>query len=109
MALWDGRFGEGPARAMLEFSESLGTDMAMWQEDVRASVAHVVMLGEDNVPRTSSARLAGHTLIWFAGDTTLRLEGDLTATQAARVAESISPVAIVSRPPAAVPDPDGSR
>jgi hypothetical protein len=52
----------------------------------------VVMLGEDNVPRTSSARLAGHTLIWFVGDTTLRLEGDLTATQATRVAESISPV-----------------
>ena len=55
MALWDGRFGEGTARAMLEFSESLGTDMAMWQEDLRASVAHVVMLGEVGILTSAEA------------------------------------------------------
>ncbi len=46
MALWDGRFGGGPAEEMLRFSESLGVDLAMLEEDVRGSVAHATMLEE---------------------------------------------------------------
>ena len=46
MALWDGRFGGGPNAEMQAFSESLDTDLLMWQEDIAGSIAHVTMLGE---------------------------------------------------------------
>ena len=38
----------------------------------------------DGTRRTESARLAGHTLIWQDGGTTLRLEGDLSLERARR-------------------------
>ena len=46
MALWDGRFSQGPAQEMQVFSESLSTDMQMWEEDIRGSIAHATMLEE---------------------------------------------------------------
>ena len=46
MALWGGRFEGGPNAEMQAFSESLGTDMLMWREDIAGSIAHVTMLGE---------------------------------------------------------------
>jgi hypothetical protein len=52
----------------------------------------VVLLDPDGSRRTETARLAGHTLIWPRGDTTLRLEGDLTLEEAVRIAESAMPV-----------------
>lgn len=52
----------------------------------------VVLLDPDGSRRTESARLAGHTLIWPAGRTTVRLEGDLSLTEAVAVAESAEPV-----------------
>jgi len=44
MALWDGRFEGGPAAEMQAFSESLGTDLQMWREDIMGSRAHCTML-----------------------------------------------------------------
>jgi hypothetical protein len=41
--------------------------------------------------RSAAARLAGHTLIWPAGPTTLRLEGHLTLGRAVEIAESAVP------------------
>ncbi|MCK6520947.1 argininosuccinate lyase [Myxococcota bacterium] len=46
MALWDGRFEGGPAEAMLRFSESLGVDLQMFNEDIDGSIAHATMLAE---------------------------------------------------------------
>ncbi|MFT4974363.1 MAG: argininosuccinate lyase [Myxococcota bacterium] len=46
MALWDGRFSGGPAAEMQAYSESLSTDLLMWEEDIAGSVAHATMLGE---------------------------------------------------------------
>ncbi len=46
MALWSGRFEGGPAEEMQVFSESLSTDLLMWEEDIAGSVAHATMLGE---------------------------------------------------------------
>ncbi len=40
MALWGGRFTGDPSRDMVQFSESLGVDMEMWREDIRASKVH---------------------------------------------------------------------
>jgi hypothetical protein len=51
----------------------------------------VVVLDEEDNPRTETARLAGQTLIWPMEDTTLRLEGDLTREEAVAIAESASP------------------
>lgn len=60
-----------------------GSD-ALWFE-----VPHdVTLFNDDGTRRTESARLAGHTLIWPRGVTTLRLEGDLTLEQAVEIAES---------------------
>jgi argininosuccinate lyase len=44
MSLWGGRFTGGPAEQMQAFSESLGTDLVMWPEDIRGSIAHATML-----------------------------------------------------------------
>ncbi len=46
MALWDGRFDGGPSAEMQAFSESISTDLLMWEEDIAGSRAHATMLGE---------------------------------------------------------------
>jgi len=46
MALWDGRFANGPAEEMQQFSESLSTDLQMWKQDIQGSIAHATMLHE---------------------------------------------------------------
>jgi len=45
VALWDGRFGDGPADEMQRFSESIGVDLRMFNEDIDGSIAHATMLG----------------------------------------------------------------
>ena len=45
MSIWGGRFDGGPNAEMQAFSESMGVDLAMWEEDIAGSVAHVTMLG----------------------------------------------------------------
>jgi len=64
-----------------------GTD-ALWFEEPH----EVVLLEPDGSRRTESARLAGHTLIWLADDTTLRLEGDVSLERAVEIAESSVPI-----------------
>ncbi len=44
MALWDGRFEGGPAAEMQAYSESLGVDLRMFEEDILGSQAHARML-----------------------------------------------------------------
>lgn len=56
----------------------------------------VVLLDRDGGRRTETARLAGHTLIWPQGTTTLRLEGRLSLDRAVRLAESVR--AVLPRP-----------
>lgn len=46
MSLWNGRFDGSPAEEMLRFSESLGVDLRMFEEDIRGSLAHATMLAE---------------------------------------------------------------
>jgi hypothetical protein len=52
----------------------------------------VVLLDPDGTRRTESARLAGNTLIWMYGATTVRLEGAFGLARATRIAESVAPV-----------------
>ncbi|MCB9743367.1 MAG: argininosuccinate lyase [Alphaproteobacteria bacterium] len=46
MALWDGRFDGGPVEEMQRFSESLGVDLRMFEEDIDGSRAHTAMLAQ---------------------------------------------------------------
>ena len=55
MALWDGRFEGGPGEEMQRFSESLGVDMRMFEEDIAGSKAHATMLGEIGLLTTLEA------------------------------------------------------
>ncbi|MDF1602150.1 hypothetical protein [Nocardioides sp. YIM 152315] len=61
---------------------------ALWFEEPH----EVALIDADGTQVTHSARLAGHTLIWQDGATTLRLEGDIDLGRAIRVAESSEPV-----------------
>jgi len=57
---------------------------ALWFGDSH----EVVLLGEDGSRIPETQRPAGRTLIWTIGDTTLRLEGDLSLAHAVELAES---------------------
>jgi hypothetical protein len=67
---------------------SVGAADALWFEEQH----EVVLLEADGSRRTESARLAGHTLIWPEGPTTMRLEGELSLARAVEIAESVVPV-----------------
>ena len=67
---------------------AVGPVDALWFEQPH----EVVLLDPDGGRRAETARLAGHTLIWPRGDTTLRLEGELTLAEAVAIAESARPV-----------------
>jgi hypothetical protein len=75
-------------RAPGVFYASVGGTDALWFEEPH----EVVLLEPDGTRRSESARLAGHTLIWQDGHTTLRIEGDLSLERAVRIAESAVPV-----------------
>lgn len=66
----------------------VGDTEGVWFEEPH----EVVLLAPDGTRRRESARLAGHTLIWQRGVTTLRLEGELDLDRAVAVAESVEPV-----------------
>jgi hypothetical protein len=85
---FDGRFDWAFAKAAPAVSfVSVGDTDGLWFE-----VPHeVVLIEPDGSRRTESARLAGHTLIWLAGDTTMRLEGDVALDRAVEIAESAEP------------------
>jgi hypothetical protein len=75
-------------RAPDVFYVSVGGTDALWFDEPH----EVALLEADGTKRTKSARLAGHTLIWQEGSTTLRLEGDVTLERAVEIAESVAPV-----------------
>lgn len=82
---FDGRLDWSMAKRALEvlFVDVSGSD-ALWFDD--AHEVWIIGEGEPHAPR-----LAGHTLIWPVGDTTLRLEGDLDVETATEIAESVEP------------------
>lgn len=60
---------------------------ALWFPDSH----QVAVLDEQGREVVESRRRVGSTLVWMVGDTTLRLEGELTLQQAVDVAESARP------------------
>ncbi len=71
----------------VQYARVGGSD-ALWFEEPH----EVVLLEADGSQRTESARLAGHTLIWQDGDTTLRLEGDVDLARAVEIATSATSI-----------------
>jgi hypothetical protein len=71
----------------VRFTEVAGTS-ALWFEEPH----EVVLLNRDGTRRTETARLAGHTLIWEHGTTTVRLEADVSLARALEIAGSVAPV-----------------
>lgn len=58
MKLWGGRFEKETAKEVEEFSSSITTDAKMWASDIKASIAHARMLGEQNIiPKTDSQKI----------------------------------------------------
>jgi hypothetical protein len=71
----------------VSFTE-VGGRSALWFDQTH----RVTLLNRDGTRRFETARLAGHTLIWEQGDTTVRVEGDLTLDRAVEIAESVTVV-----------------
>jgi hypothetical protein len=70
-----------------EFTSVAGS-FALWFSEPHG----VVVLNPDGTSRTETARLAGHTLIWTNGGTTLRLEADISRARAIEIAASAAEV-----------------
>ncbi|MDP6932794.1 MAG: argininosuccinate lyase [Myxococcota bacterium] len=98
MSLWDGRFSGGPGEEMRVFSESLGTDLQMWREDIAGSVAHARMLGEVGLVTPAEAETLVEGLEQVAGELaggwTPGIEHeDIHMAVESRLAELVGPVA----------------
>jgi argininosuccinate lyase len=96
---WGGRFAESPDARLEAFNASVGFDVRMVREDIRGSIAHVRMLGrQEIIPREDAAAIEGG--LWRIMDEALA--GDLRLTVAdedvhtgveRRLRELIGPVA----------------
>ncbi len=67
---------------------------ALWFEDSH----QVAVLDEQGREVVESRRRVGSTLVWMVGDTTLRLEGELTLGQAVAIAESARRLRVTGNP-----------
>ncbi len=96
-ALWGGRFAGGPAAVMAAINASIPVDKRMWQQDIRASIAHARMLGACRIVEPAVADRLVDGLEAIAADFEANgvpedaaLE-DIHMTVEARLAELIGP------------------
>jgi argininosuccinate lyase len=97
--MWGGRFAEGPAAVMQEINASIPFDKRLWRQDIRASKAHVAMLGAQGIIPADDAATISAGLDQVAAEfeakgvpVDLALEDIHMATES-RLAELIGPVA----------------
>lgn len=97
--MWGGRFAEGPSAIMREINASIPFDKALWREDIRASKAHVAMLGAQGIVSAEDAATISEGLDRIAAE--YERDGvpedwdleDIHMTVEARLTELIGPVA----------------
>ncbi|BDI60522.1 argininosuccinate lyase [Qipengyuania nanhaisediminis] len=97
--MWGGRFAEGPSAIMREINASIPFDKALWREDIRASKAHVAMLGAQGIVSEQDAAAIADGLDTIAAE--YERDGvpedwdleDIHMTVEARLTELIGPVA----------------
>ncbi|WP_417611574.1 argininosuccinate lyase [Parasphingorhabdus sp.] len=53
--MWGGRFADGPSSIMREINASIPFDKKLWRHDIRASLAHVAMLAEQEIVEAEDA------------------------------------------------------
>jgi len=53
--MWGGRFADGPSAVMREINASIPFDKQLWRQDIKASLAHVAMLAEQNIVEADDA------------------------------------------------------
>jgi argininosuccinate lyase len=92
MALWGGRFDGGPSALMAAFSESLSTDLLMWEEDIAGSMAHATMLGEVGLLTDEEVQTIKRGLNAVADDPDHSLE-DIHMAVETRLGEHVGEVA----------------
>ena len=97
--MWGGRFASGPSAIMREINASIPFDKALWRQDIRASKAHVAMLGQQGIVSGEDAATISAGLDVVAGEYEAHgvpenwdLE-DIHMTTESRLAELIGPVA----------------
>jgi argininosuccinate lyase len=97
--MWGGRFAEGPSAIMREINASIPFDKALWRQDIRASKAHVAMLGAMGIVAGDDAVTIEQGLDRVAAEYEAHgvpedwsLE-DIHMTTESRLAELIGPVA----------------
>jgi len=97
--MWGGRFAEGPSAIMREINASIPFDKALWRQDIRASKAHVAMLGAMGIVAGEDAVTIERGLDQVAAEYEANgvpedwsLE-DIHMTTESRLAELIGPVA----------------
>lgn len=97
--MWGGRFAEGPSSIMREINASIPFDKALWQQDIRASKAHVAMLGAQGIVAPADAVTISEGLDKVAAEYAANgvpenwdLE-DIHMTTESRLAELVGPVA----------------
>ncbi len=49
MKLWGGRFSKDPDQLVMDYNACIGTDARMAEQDIRGSIAHARMLGEQGI------------------------------------------------------------
>ena len=60
MKLWGGRFSKETDKGVNDFNSSISFDARMYKEDIEGSIAHVTMLGEqDIIPGEAAGTIAG--------------------------------------------------
>ena len=97
--MWGGRFAEGPSAIMREINASIPFDKVLWREDIRASKAHVAMLGAQGIVSAQDAETIAAGLDTIAAE--YERDGvpedwdleDIHMTVEARLTELIGPVA----------------
>ncbi|KTR83265.1 argininosuccinate lyase [Novosphingobium barchaimii] len=97
--MWGGRFAEGPSAIMREINASIPFDKALWRQDIRASKAHVTMLGAMGIVSDEDAV----TIVKGLDTVAVEYEAhgvpedwsleDIHMTTESRLAELIGPVA----------------
>tara|TARA_R110000868_G_scaffold111040_10_gene300114 strand:- start:2918 stop:4294 length:1377 start_codon:yes stop_codon:yes gene_type:complete len=97
--MWGGRFADGPSSIMREINASIPFDKKLWRHDIRASLAHVAMLAEQNIVDAEDATKIIKGLSQIAQEfeadgvtENLDLE-DIHMHVEARLAEIVGPVA----------------
>jgi len=97
--MWGGRFKGGPSALMREINASIGFDKRLWREDIKASLAHVVMLEAQGIVSEEDASAIAEGLERIEDEYNLKgvpedpaLE-DIHMHVEARLAELIGPAA----------------